>query len=188
MHRSKMVGLERQGLSGSAGWCFSLSREPLIQTTSHSTLHFLGSSAIHPLSVKSIGWTAIKIIKGQANRKTESPCIYSKMPHVGSHMHLHRHTYALRNTRFEGFLWTHQSHYKYAGVYIHFMTLPAPHSQLTVRVEQKTVLLFFWLTSRSFSLWTFPRLTNTSIIDVQSYSSSLIFATVWVGIWLVYEK
>ncbi len=34
--------------------CLQLSREPLIQTTSHWTLHFLGSSVIHPPSVESI--------------------------------------------------------------------------------------------------------------------------------------
>ncbi len=50
-------------------YCYlQLSREPLIQTTSHSTLPFLGSSAVHPPSVKSIGWTAVEIIEGQLDR------------------------------------------------------------------------------------------------------------------------
>ncbi len=37
--------------------------ELLIQTTSHSTLHFLGSSTIHLPSVKSIGGTVGEIIE-----------------------------------------------------------------------------------------------------------------------------
>ncbi len=46
-----------------------LSGEPLIQTTSHSTLHFLWSSAIHPSRVKSIGGTVVEIIEGQTDRE-----------------------------------------------------------------------------------------------------------------------
>ncbi len=51
--------------------CSSLSWDLLIQTSSHSTLHFLGSSAIHPPSVKSMGWTVVEIIEGQMDRKTD---------------------------------------------------------------------------------------------------------------------
>ncbi len=70
---SKTVGLELlrlelQELSSSAVRCLSLSGEPLIQTTSHSTLHFLGSSAIHPPSVKSIRWMIVEITEGQTDR------------------------------------------------------------------------------------------------------------------------
>ncbi len=53
------------------------------RTTSHSTLHFCGSSAIHPPSVKSIEWMVVEIIEGQTDRKTgrktEIPCICSKI-------------------------------------------------------------------------------------------------------------
>ncbi len=55
--------------------CMQLSQEPLFQTTSHSTLHFLGSSATHPPSVKLIGWMFVKIIKGQ----TEAPSILVRL-------------------------------------------------------------------------------------------------------------
>ncbi len=50
-----------------------LSREPLIQTTSHSTLHSLGSSAIHPAKCEA------DRMNGCSDRRTEIPCIYSKM-------------------------------------------------------------------------------------------------------------
>lgn len=40
--------------------CLQLSRGLLIQTTSHSTLHFLGSSETHPPSVKLSGWMVIE--------------------------------------------------------------------------------------------------------------------------------
>ncbi len=74
---SKTLGLELRGLSGSAAWCFSLSQEPA--HPHNSTLHFLGSSAIHLPSVKSLEWMVVEIIEGQTDRKTEIPCIYSKI-------------------------------------------------------------------------------------------------------------
>lgn len=51
--------------------CLQLSQEPLIQTTSHLTLCFLGSSAIVPPSVKLIGWTVAETIE-DGRRKTPS--------------------------------------------------------------------------------------------------------------------
>lgn len=45
-------------------------KKPLIQTPSHSTLHFLGSTAIHQPSVKSIGCqTIVKKIEGQVRQR-----------------------------------------------------------------------------------------------------------------------
>jgi len=43
----------------------AFSLEPIILKTSHLTLHLIRSSAIHPLSVKSIGWTVVEKIEGQ---------------------------------------------------------------------------------------------------------------------------
>ncbi len=41
---------------------------PSGQIAPNSTLHSLGSSTINPTSVKAIGWTVVKIIKGQTDR------------------------------------------------------------------------------------------------------------------------
>ncbi len=65
--------------------CLQLSRETPIQTTSHMTLHFCRSSAIHTLSVKLIGWTVVEIIEGQTdgqtNRQAETPSILVRWQH-----------------------------------------------------------------------------------------------------------
>ncbi len=61
--------------------CLQLSQEPLIQTTSHWTLHFLGSSAIHPPSVKSIRWTVFEIIEGQTDRQRCNNCAFEILNH-----------------------------------------------------------------------------------------------------------
>ncbi len=47
----------------------AFSRNTHPNNNKHSTLHFLGASAIHPPSVKSIRWTVVEIIEGQ----TETP-------------------------------------------------------------------------------------------------------------------
>ncbi len=57
-------------------------------TTSHSTLHFLGSSAIHPPSVKSMGRTVVEIIDGQ----TETPSIYKQQQQTDCVKHAFKFT------------------------------------------------------------------------------------------------
>ena len=49
---------------------------PVDLKSSHSTLHFLGSSAVHPpFCVKSMGWTVVE--KKSKDRHTETPSFYS---------------------------------------------------------------------------------------------------------------
>lgn len=53
----------------------TISSTLLIQTSSHSALHSLGSSATHPPSVRTIGWTVLEICGGQSLRNRDSfPC------------------------------------------------------------------------------------------------------------------
>ncbi len=56
-------------------WCCSVqhSRDMLIQTASQLTRHFLGSSAIHPSSMKSMGCTFVEISEGQTERQRLLP-------------------------------------------------------------------------------------------------------------------
>lgn len=62
-----------------AGRCFSyVSREPLIQTASHSTWHFLEYSAIRPPSVKSIGRMNSRRENQRTHKQTEIPSILDR--------------------------------------------------------------------------------------------------------------
>lgn len=57
VHRPfKMCPYRTNWLLGLQDCCLQLSQEPVIWTTSHSPLHFLGSWTIDPASAKSNGW------------------------------------------------------------------------------------------------------------------------------------
>ncbi len=54
---------------------FVVTAPPSGQTAPNLTLHSLGSSAIHPPSVKLIGWMVVQIIKGPTERQILLPFI-----------------------------------------------------------------------------------------------------------------
>ncbi len=49
---------------------------PSGQIALNSKLHFLGSSAIHPPSVKSIGSTVVEIIEGQTDKQKDRDSLH----------------------------------------------------------------------------------------------------------------
>lgn len=57
--------------------CLPLSEKPLIQPTSHSTLFFLGSSAIHPPSAKSIRWVVLEDRSIPLSTRERTKCSFS---------------------------------------------------------------------------------------------------------------